>query len=107
MELPPGIDEKTRKELGLSGVRPFILDDEIARQLGYTCRDCGSKKVVYYISNPLPPVFGHGAYCYNCLFNRCVKGRMIPFPIPQNLLDSLKHDIKQAREHAIKKFHGG
>ncbi|MBA7624422.1 hypothetical protein ES703_31831 [subsurface metagenome] len=107
MSLPPGIDKSTLTQLGLSGVHPFALDEEILRQLGYLCLDCDSRKIVYYISVPKPPAFDKGAYCYRCLFNRCLRSGMLPYPIPQDLLDALRHDIKAAREHAIKKFHGG
>ena len=69
-----------------------VLNEEIARQLGLKCIDCGSRKVVYAISKPLP-TFPEGAYCYKCLRTRCIKSRMIPFPIPEDLLNNLKRAL--------------
>ena len=107
MDKIPGADESTLKDLELSGAKDTVFDEEIARQMGYKCMDCGSKKVVYFISSPHSPAFPRGAYCYPCLLKRCLAARMIPFPIPLAVLECLKHDIKKAREHIIKKYSTG
>ena len=70
----------------------IILDEEDGRQVGVKCIFCGSRKVVYAISKSLGIVWPLGAYCYKCLLTRVTKSRSIPFPIPQDLLDKLKHD---------------
>lgn len=69
------------------------LSGEEARQFGLKCLDCGSAKTAYFISFPLGTVFPPGAYCYKCLLNRCRRSRMIPFPIPATLLNSIKQDM--------------
>jgi hypothetical protein len=79
--------------LEFAGSRPFMLTDEVARQLGETCRDCGRRRVVYFISIPLADLFPPGGYCYPCLLVRCRAARIIPFPIEVNLLDRLKADL--------------
>lgn len=79
-----------------------VLDEEIARQIGLKCLDCGSKHVIYAITAPCPPAFPAGAYCYKCLLVRCGKSQMIPFPIPETVLNMLKHDLKLDR---IKKWY--
>ena len=74
--------------------RGYVLDDELAVQVGLACLDCKSRRVVYAITNPVPPAFPPGAYCYRCLLARCRAAHRIPFPIPLPLLDALKHDLK-------------
>lgn len=72
----------------------FVADEELARRLlGLSCLDCGSKHVVYAISRPYTPAFPEGAYCYKCLSIRCRKSRIIPFPIPENILNALQYDL--------------
>ncbi len=73
--------------------RLIVLDEELARQVGLKCCLCGSKKVVYGITKPFRDIFPEGAYCYKCLVQRCRLSRMIPFPIPTELLNSLKRDM--------------
>lgn len=80
--------------LDSAGTRPFMLTDDVARQLGETCRDCGRRQVVYFISIPLAQLFPPGGYCYACLLARCRAARIVPFPIEVNLLDRLKADLK-------------
>ena len=75
--------------------QPTVFDDEIARQMGLKCMDCNSKHVVYAITNPYPPAFPAGAYCFKCLSVCCVKSRILPFPLPEHLLDALKHDLRR------------
>jgi len=75
-----------------------VLDEETTRLLGIRCRECNTKKVVYYIAVPMytqkgHPVFEKGAYCYRCLLQRCRLSRRIPFPIPEELLNKLKLDM--------------
>ena len=72
---------------------PTVLDEECARQIGLACTLCGSKKVVYAILEPFKDIFPPGAYCYKCLLGRCRLSRMIPFPIPAELLNKLKLDM--------------
>lgn len=72
---------------------PTVADQELARQIGLRCCLCNSKKVVYAITEPFKDVFPPGAYCYRCLIQRCRLSRMIPFPIPAELLNSLKRDM--------------
>jgi len=82
-----GLKDKDKARLRDKGI---WLPGEDARQLGLKCRDCGSKKVVYYISIPFGTLFPEGAYCYKCLLKRCQAAMMIPFPIEENLLNNLK-----------------
>jgi len=72
---------------------PAVADEELARQIGLKCCLCGSKKVVYAIEKPFGDIFPPGAYCYKDLLQRCRLSHMIPFPIPGELLDSLKRDM--------------
>ncbi|MBU0598701.1 hypothetical protein KKF61_07015 [Patescibacteria group bacterium] len=69
-----------------------MIDLADSRQFGLHCKECGSRKVVYFISFPLD-AFEPGAYCYTCLLQRCRQSRMIPFPIDETLLNSLKRDM--------------
>jgi len=71
----------------------ICLGGEDTRQFGFKCRDCGSRKVVYFISFPIGELFPPGAYCYKCLVKRCRVSRMIPFPIEEKLLNALKLDL--------------
>jgi hypothetical protein len=71
----------------------IVGDAEIAKLIGAYCSFCGSPRVVYIIDKPLSFVYPAGAYCYKCLSARAKSTRVIPFPIPQELLDSLKHDM--------------
>jgi hypothetical protein len=86
--------KKALEQLGLHpSTAPFMLPKDEARDMGATCRDCGSKKVVYFISKPFKPFFDPGGYCYTHLLERCRRARMIPYPIEQTLFDSLKEDM--------------
>jgi len=85
--------EKELREIGLHPPRHAMITEESIRQLGATCRDCGSRKVVYFISKPLAQHFDKGAYCYPHLLNRCKIARIIPYPIELELLNKLKEDI--------------
>lgn len=72
--------------------KPFMLGEEVARQLMVKCIECGSPKVVYAITKTVdgwPP----GAYCYKCLLAMCKKTRQIPFPMPEVLLDNIKKSL--------------
>ena len=71
----------------------IMLPEEYVRQLGYHCKVCGSRKVVYFISKPLYNIFPARAYCYSCLCKQCRAARAIPFPIETNLLNQLKLDL--------------
>jgi len=72
----------------------FQVDDgELARQMGLRCMDCNSKNLVYAISKSLGIALPAGAYCYKCLRTRCKATRCIPYPIPADLLEKLKHDM--------------
>lgn len=73
--------------------KQIVFNEELARQHELKCCLCGSKKVVYAINKPLKGVFPPGAYCYRCLLKRCRLSRIIPFPIPPDLLNSLKLDM--------------
>ena len=72
--------------------RNGIMLDEDARQLGAKCVECGSRKVVYFISNQYAN-FQPGSYCYKHLLEKCRYSRLIPFPMPRDVLDSLKRDM--------------
>ena len=85
--------------------RKIVLDEELARQIGLKCHDCSSKHVIYGITQPHPPAFPAGAYCYKCLLTRCRKSQMIPFPMPLNILDQLKYDLKLDRVKKWYSFH--
>lgn len=74
----------------------IILDGEDSRQIGFKCRDCGSRWVVYSITAEKPPAWPAGAYCYPCLLKRCVKANQIPVPMPEQIFDLLKEDIARA-----------
>jgi len=86
--------ERELSELGLvsAGHKPFMLPGQDAKDLGATCRVCGSRQVVYFISNPFM-CFERGAYCYPHLLERCRTSHIIPFPIPEPLLNQLKLDM--------------
>ena len=93
--------EEELRSLGLHPPRPFMLSQESARDLGATCRDCGSKKVVYTITKPLKAgKFDAGSYCYRCLLKRCSYARLIPYPIELGLLNRLKEDLGIPLEQA-------
>ena len=79
--------------IGMDNDLPLVLDQELARQMELKCCLCGSKKVVYAITEPFKDIFPPGAYCYKDLLQRCRLSRMIPFPIPTELLNSLKRDM--------------
>lgn len=85
-----GVSEAELERLKKKGI---FLPGEDARQLGVKCIFCGRRDVVYYISNPMGDIFPPGAYCYICLLERCKISRIIPFPIPEVLLDKLKLDM--------------
>ena len=87
-----GLDDKDQARLTRPG-KGIILPGEDARQLGAKCHDCGSRNVVYYISNPLGQILPAGAYCYTDLLRRCKAFKLVPYPIPQDLLDNLKRDM--------------
>ena len=70
-----------------------LVDEDMAKQLGWRCINCGSKDIVYAITEPLPPFFCAGSFCYNCLLHRCRSAHMIPFPIEMGLLDKLQADL--------------
>lgn len=81
------------KELGISGKKHFMLTQDAARDMGVKCHDCWTGKVVYFISKPMGKVFEPGGYCYRCLVKRVKASRMIPYPIEENLLNSLKLEL--------------
>lgn len=80
-------------------VQKAIFLDEEARQFGLKCLDCGTKKVIYFISKPFGQVYPAGAYCYKCLLTRAKNSRrvyggfIIPFPIAEDTLNKLKCDL--------------
>lgn len=84
--------------------RRYVIDDEIGIQLALNCSDCGGRPVVYGITYPLPPHIPPGQYCYQCLLERCIKAQAVPFPMPVNLYDKLRHDIK-AFYTGLRKYH--
>lgn len=68
-------------------------DGEVARQLGYRCHDCNGKALVYQIQEPMGDKLPAGSYCYPCLLKRCKDTKSIPYPLPVELLEKLKHDL--------------
>ena len=85
--------EKALADLGLYTDKPFMLPKEEARDMGATCRDCGSRKVVYTITTPLAGMFPAGSYCYEHLVKRCKAARLVPYPIELELLDRIKASL--------------
>lgn len=86
--------ERELTELGLHpGKSPFMLPQDESRDMGVTCRECGSKKVVYTISQTRHPLFKPGGYCYRHLLAHCKQGGCLPYPIESNLLRLLKQDL--------------
>jgi len=74
-------------------IRRIVLPTELASQAGLKCCDCGSPRVVYFISFPIGILWLPGAYCYACMVKRVKSSRMIPFPIDDTLLNRLKLEL--------------
>ena len=83
-----------QRPVTLPNVPVSAADEQLARDIGITCHDCGSKDIVYTIAVPRLPVWPAGGYCYKHLLERCRRSNQIPFPIPADLLDKLRHDLE-------------
>lgn len=91
------IDKGLARELDQLGIkrptRPLMLPQDESRDLGATCRVCGTRRVVYTITKALGPAFLAGGYCYDHLVKQCQISGCIPYPIDQALLDRVKASL--------------
>jgi len=79
-------------QLGINPARPLMLPQDESRDLGATCRVCGTRRVVYTITGK-GTLFPAGGYCYDHLVKQCRISACIPYPIDQALLDRVKASL--------------
>jgi len=88
-----GID-RALDDLGIHRPGHIMLPQDEARDMGATCRVCGSRLVVYVTTVAQPGGrFPAGGYCYDHLVKQCRIAACIPFPVEQDLLDRVKQSL--------------